>query len=275
MVTLIPIGLLSLLPLHAAGVSQDRHAGVFSAVRYAPNARVLDRCRATAAASRSAPPSLFVADVPDGHGLSPDKHLHFADHETTAIADMWTDAERERHLQHGCRWADFRRQADDYSVWHIACHGGMRASTALGRVGTLYFADAEVGIEQLRAEIRHAPRRLAILSACESHLTSASLPNETIGLPSALLQLGFAGVIATTWSIDDAATPYLMAYFHRVWCSGDTHPAVALNRAQRWLARASRAELCALLPTMGPITTPGEHPFADPLYWAGFAYTGA
>ena len=36
MVTLIPIGLLSLLPVHAAGVSEDRHAGMFSAVRYAP-----------------------------------------------------------------------------------------------------------------------------------------------------------------------------------------------------------------------------------------------
>jgi CHAT domain-containing protein len=83
----------------------------------------------------------------------------------------------------------------------------MRASTAFGSAGALYFADAEVGIEQLRAEIRHAPRRLAILSACDSDLTSASLPNETIGLPSALLQLGFAGVIATTWKIDDAATP--------------------------------------------------------------------
>jgi CHAT domain-containing protein len=66
-----------------------------------------------------------------------------------------------------------------------------------------------------------------------------------------------------------------MAYFHRIWCSGDTHPAVALNRARRWLARATRAELFALLPAMGLISTPGERPFADPLYWAGFAYTGA
>ena len=70
-------------------------------------------------------------------------------------------------------------------------------STAIDSVGALCFADAEVGIEQLGTEIRHAPRRLAILLACESLLTSSSLPNETLGLPSALLQLGFAGVIAT------------------------------------------------------------------------------
>jgi hypothetical protein len=139
---------------------------------------------------------LLVADARDGHGLRPGAHLYYADHKRTEIAEIWVDAKRGRHLEHDCRWVVFRHRADDHGVWHIACHGACALHRDRQR-RALCFADAEVGIEQLGTEIRHAPRRLAILLACESLLTSSSLPNETLGLPSALLQLGFAGVIAT------------------------------------------------------------------------------
>lgn len=77
-------------------------------------------------------------------------------------------------------------------------------------------------------------RRLAVLSACESILTDARLPNEAIGLPSVLLH-GFAGVIASSWKVDDLATAYLMTAFYHQWCEEGQEPAVALNLAQRWL----------------------------------------
>lgn len=271
----MPVGLLSLLPLHAAGVSGEYHAGTYTAVRYAPNVRTLQRCREAAVTCAAAPPSLLAVDVPDGHGLAPGHHLTYADWETTVVADAWASAGHRLRVTHGCRWEEFRRYAEEYSVWHVVCHGRLRPSATLGSLGALSFADVEVTIDQLRTQIRPAPRRLAILSACRTNVTSSTLPNEAIGLPSALLQLGFAGVIATTWNIDDAATPYLMARFHEIWCEDRLHPAVALNRAQRWMSRATRAALAALLPAAGPIDRGGELPFADPYYWAGFAYTGA
>lgn len=72
-VTLIPIGLLSLLPLHAVGDrvpddpdSEWHDAGHFSAIRYAPNARTLRRCRETAELLSPMPLPLIAVDVPDG-----------------------------------------------------------------------------------------------------------------------------------------------------------------------------------------------------------------
>ena len=38
---------------------------------------------------------------------------------------------------------------------------------------------------------------MAVLSACETGLISAELPNEVISMPAALLQAGFAGVVAS------------------------------------------------------------------------------
>ena len=144
----------------------------------------------------SGPLSLLVADARDGHGLPPGAHLYPADHETTEIAEIWVDAKRGRHLEHDCRWVVFRHRADDHGVWRIACHGACALHRDRQRRRAV-FRRRRGRHRAARHEIRHAPRRLAILLACESLLTSSSLPNETLGLPSALLQLGFAGVIAT------------------------------------------------------------------------------
>ena len=109
-VTLIPIGLLSLLPVHAAGVSEDRHAGMFSAVRYAPERPHPQSLSSNRHRVRIGPLSLLVADARDEHGLPPGSHLYYADHETTEIAEIWVDAKRGRHLEHDCRWVVFRHR---------------------------------------------------------------------------------------------------------------------------------------------------------------------
>lgn len=65
------------------------------------------------------------------------------------------------------------------------------------------------------------------------------------------------------------------AQFYEHWCQRGFEPAVALNHAQLMLRTATRSDLAALLPDVSPIGEPGELPYADPRYWAAFAYTGA
>lgn len=60
-----------------------------------------------------------------------------------------------------------------------------------------------------------------------------------------------------------------------MWRKEGHEPAIALNRAQRWLRAATRDELAALFPGVDPCGAQSEHPYADPRYWSGFAYTGA
>lgn len=280
-VTLIPVGLLSLVPLHAAGdpgkpgdsYTEWRHAGHFSAVRYVPNARTLRRCGETAERLSGAPLSLLAVDVPDGRGVA-GRHLAWAGRETEEVARIWDDPATA--LRHNCAWKDFREMAGDYAVWHLACHG--RAVPGAIGDSTLYFADAQVTLDEIRAVFRPAPRRLAVLSSCESQLSGIANPNEAIGLPSALLQIGFAGVIATAWPIDDWATSYLMAYFYRCWLRERLPPAVALSRAQQWLRRATLSDLAAVLPDRFPdldlARGSGRPRFSHPRHWAAFAYTG-
>jgi hypothetical protein len=278
-VTLVPVGLLSLLPLHAAGepgvlgdpyVSSDwRHLGYFAAVRYAPNARSLARCQATARELAARPQRLLAVDVADGFGVDARGHLEHVARETAEVARRWTGSATTRH---DCTWEEFRTTVDEHTIWHLACHGSARPRAILD--SRLYFADRVVTLRELRNALPAGRRRLAVLSACESNLTDASLPNEVVGLPSALLEVGFAGVIASSWKVDDLATAYLMTAFYQQWCVEGDEPAVALSLAQRWLRTATRSDLAAVLPGVEP-GGDGEHPYREPRYWAAFAYTGA
>ena len=278
-VTLVPVGLLSLLPLHAAGMpgipgdedTEWRHVGQFSAIRYAPNVRSLRRCRSTARQLAGPEQTLLAIDVPDGHGTSLGEHLRYVGRETAEITRRWNG--RPTSPRHGCTWAEFQAAADRHTVWHIACHGSVDPDSIMD--SRLYFADRQVTLEELRRTLKPSRRRLAVLSACQTNRSGSALPNETVGLPSALIQIGFAGVIATAWSVDDLATTYLMVTFYRLWCQEGCEPAEALSRAQRWLRTATRTDLAALLPDVEPPGRADDRPYVDPRYWAAFAYTGA
>lgn len=277
-VTLIPVGPLTLLPLHAAGTLGSTfdgpvrfHAGQHSAIRYAPNVRGLRRCRAAARGLTGRAQTLLAVDVPDGHGLARSAHLRHVGRETTEITRRWAGPPAQ--TVHGCTWEEFRAAAERHTVWHLACHGAAQPASIMD--SRLYFADRPVTLDELGRLLRPGRRRLAVLSACQTNLTGSTVPNEVVGLPSALLRIGFAGVIATAWAVDDLATTYLMTTFYDLWSQQGVAPAVALNRAQLWLRTATRAGLEALLPDIAPGGDPGPEPYADPRYWAAFAYTGA
>lgn len=274
-VTLVPVGRLALLPIHAAGAPGHEwfvwhHIAREFAVRYAPNARALRRCRDTACHLATGTATLLAVDAPGGPGVATNGYLHHVARETAEVTRRWT-GHPARPL-HACTWAQFRSSAAHHTVWHLACHGVARPDAIMET--RLQFADRHVTLEELRRTLPPGRRRLAVLSACQTNVTGSATPNEVVGLPSALIELGFAGVIASAWSVDDLATTYLMAAFYHYWCGEGAEPAVALNRAQRWLRLATRAELRALLPDVEP---PGdaERPYDDPRYWAPFAYTGA
>ncbi|GAA3934121.1 CHAT domain-containing protein [Actinoplanes auranticolor] len=278
-VTFIPVGLLNLVPLHAAGepgapgdrYAEWRHTGHFSAIRYAPNARALRRCRDTVRESAAREQTLLAVDVPAGHGVRPGGYLHHVTRETTEVTRRWTGSASAP--VHACTWAEFSAAADRHTVWHLACHGSAEPASILD--SRLYFADRVVTLEELRRTLSPGRRRLAVLSACRTNLVGSAAPNEVVGLPSALIQLGFAGVIATAWAVDDLACTYLMTAFYQRWCRDGEEPAVALNQAQQWLRRATRFDLEALLPGVEPAGGPDACPYVDPRYWAAFAYTGA
>jgi len=88
------------------------------------------------------------------------------------------------------------------------------------------------------------PPRLVVLSACETGIYDiATTPNEFTGLPTAFLQLGAGGVLATQWPVNDLSIGLLVARFYDLHRGQTLAPAVALREAQLWLRRVSIRDL--------------------------------
>ncbi len=172
-------------------------------------------------------------------------------------------------------------------IIHAATHAGFSETgtiikgengqvVTIGQFANMYFA-------------REKPR-LVVLSACESgfdvpygHDSILSFP------PRQILGLGAEAVIASLWSVDDAATFFLMSRTYRSMAEG-APPDLAFGQARSWLARARRADLTShaeALRVAGLVSTadggvigstlaiyPGDPPFAHPRYWAAWMYFG-
>ncbi len=149
-VTLVPVGQLSLIPLHATSDQRGNYLGDYSPIRYAPNVRTLLRCRETARSLPEQQLRLLAVNVPEAHGGQA-KRLANVARETAEINRIWAGHGRDGRVIDDCTWEEFRRTANDYSVWHIASHG---ATSPHGPSGSrISFADAEVTLEQMAAEL--------------------------------------------------------------------------------------------------------------------------
>ena len=104
-----------------------------------------------------------------------------------------------------------------------------------------------------------AGTRLTVLSACDTDRPGAPLPDEVVSLPSALIQAGAAGVVASQWAVRGEAVSLLMARFYQSWRTGGLQPAAALREAQRWLRETTnREKIEDLAPALRPPTEDGS-----------------
>jgi CHAT domain-containing protein len=195
------------------------------------------------------------------------------------------------------------------SCWHFSSHGFFNWEDAR-EAGLRMKDDAPLTVRQL-LEADFVPRpRLVVLSACETGLFDVNRrPDEFVGLPTAFIQAGAAGVLSALWQVDDLATALLMAKFYDLRLRQNLAPTKALKDAQNWLRTASKAqllefgetaaaksdlapaklaELVSALKSRPRSGTRGlfwailsnirqrfqSYPFAHPYYWGGFVYAG-
>ena len=98
--------------------------------------------------------------------------------------------------------------------------------------------------------------RLVVMSACDSGVTDFIRdPSESVGLPTAFIEAGTAGVLGTLWSVADSHASDLITRFYDLHLTRRLTPAQALRQAQRELR---------------------SHPdTAGPYAWGGFFMVGA
>ncbi len=275
-ITLVPQGLLGLLPLHAArwkesGDQDHQHYLIDTIqVRYAPSAQVL---REAQKRSKLDANSVLVVDNPDGS-------LSFAHEEILAVLSGFPAENQINFEGAAATYEAVKASLTAASVLHFSTHGAANPMEPLE--GELLLHDRSLKLRDiLQSNIQEA--RLAILSACETGVLGWNLPDEVISLSSGFLQAGVPGVISSQWLIDDISTMLVMAQFYRLWRKDHKEPADAIRLAQIWLRDSSVEEKLDLLKTFldGPSLEASDRfcrifnrRMAQPFYWIGFSYTG-
>ena len=290
--TLIPMGFLGFLPLHAAWTNDPttpsgrRYALDAVTFTYAPNARSLGVAREIA--RRTAVNSLLAINEPRPTTASPLPHsereieaavAYFPQHHTLKYEQASRDAVLAALSHH--------------DVLHFSCHGNANVSYPLDS-GLLMAHGETLSLRDFFNLQLHGVR-LAILSACETGLPSIELPDEIISLPIGLLQAGVAGIAASLWSVADLSTMMLLVRFYAYWRQDGLPPTQALCNAQQWVRDTSNDEKKSYFQGFLPELTsarmadgPAEHlyramvfadpeakDFAHPFHWAAFTYVGA
>jgi CHAT domain-containing protein/predicted TPR repeat methyltransferase len=287
-VTLIPTGLLALLPLHAAWTGDAsapigrRYALDALTIRYAPSAVALGRSLDGATIPAD---GLLAVDNPDGS-------LVFSNHEVEA-ARSYFPSDRTTVLARGAATRQHvLNRLPDFPVYHFSTHGWAGWSEPLQ--GGMLLAGATLTLGDI-LDLRLQGARLAVLSACETGIPGTKTPDEVVSIPTGLVQAGVAGVVASLWAVNDLSTAMLMERFYRLWREEGLAPVAALREAQRWLRDTTNREKAEYFKRDAPalagfrvpemvavelftdrmVQDPDARQFEHPFWWAAFCYTGA
>ncbi|MEU1055288.1 CHAT domain-containing tetratricopeptide repeat protein [Streptomyces sp. NPDC005876] len=111
----------------------------------------------------------------------------------------------------GARVPRVLRELDGAALAHIAAHGAFRADSPL--FSSLRMADGPLIVHDFE-RLDRSPYRI-ILSCCETARCASVGADELLGLVTALLPLGTAGVVACSAPVNDAAVVPLMLALHK------------------------------------------------------------
>jgi CHAT domain-containing protein/tetratricopeptide (TPR) repeat protein len=266
---LIPTGIFSLLPLHAAWKEEPttvtkRHYALDSiCFSYAPNARSLNECAVIA--NRLIPDQLLAIE-------NPTQDLANSEREVQAVTNCFSQHQVLRKADASI--SSFRDALKQCNILHLACHGKTDLSTPL--TSGLFMSDGRFTLKDLLelklSTAKTGGIRLAVLSACETGLIGIENLDEVTSLPTGLLQAGVAGVIASLWSVSDHSTMALLVKFYELWHEQKLTFNEALRQSQIWLRDSTEGEIARLVGFR--TRTPQDRPFIHPYHWSAFTYTG-
>ena len=277
---LVPAGLLGFLPLHAAWTPNPssptgrRYALDDVCLTYAPNARSLIAARRQAERVHS--DAILAIEAPSPVSATP---LLFAEPEVDAVVAEF-DRSRRLSNEEATREAVLA-ELSEFPVLHFACHGAADVEQPLSS-SLLMAHDEQLTLRDLM-DAKMDKARIAVLSACETAMTGARLPDEVIGFPNGLMQAGVPGVIGSLWRVPDFAAMSIMSLFYQRWKEDGLEPAEALRHAQRSVRdsgagpadRTSEGARGSNPPTpASPETAQRQRGLAHPIHWAGFQYVG-
>ena len=277
-------GALGLLPLHAARLPDTAQGGRRYLldqvrIRHAPNIASVRQSQPGTGAAH--PSRVFLVDDPRPSTLP----IREARLDQAMLARYFRECIAVRGPQ-ATRATVLRTITEGgCDVIHLSCHAAANVTRPMESAFLLAGDDTMTVRDLFGAPAGRA--RLGVLAGCETGVAGGSLPDEALGLPTALLAAGVTGVIASAWAIPDhLVTAVLLARFYGLWQADDQPPAEALRQAQRWIRDSTNGEKTADYPWYGGAyrgrTGSAAHRMwlaarthQHPYWWAGFTYTGA
>ncbi len=277
-VTLVPVGLFSAIPLHAAPVDSDGRCLLDDVpVSYAPSGAVLAKARHSAR-HRSGKKRSGLAIVDPTAGLA------FTAYEADAMI-RWTGGRRVDSTT-----SDVADELADSTHIHFACHGRslvdqpLESHLALGRGRRLTLLDLLTN--ERSGLLREA--QLVVASACQTATVDTTrTPDEFVGLAAGFLAAGVPCFLGTLWPSDDVPSALVMSRFYELLIGEGLAADEALRRAQRWLRDLdgrgllehldSQPSLAAIRPGLASLAAslPDQQFYADPVSWSPYVVIGA
>ncbi|MCX0245278.1 CHAT domain-containing protein [Streptomyces drozdowiczii] len=205
-----PTGLLSFLPLHAAGRGgPDSGTWVMDRAvsSYTPTLRALARARAgLTAGARGTRPAPLVVALAETPGAAP---LPGVAREAEVLAELFPGG---RLLSGPDATVDAVGGALEAHPWvHFSCHGVSELLTP-SRSGLVLY-DGRLTVSDAAARRPAAPE-LAVLSACSASRGGTRLSDEAVQLAAAFQLAGYPHVIGTLWPVaDKLATRVTEAFY--------------------------------------------------------------
>ena len=277
-VTLVPVGLFSAIPLHAAPIDAGGRCLLDDVpVAYAPSGAVLaEALRSARHRSGEKRSGLAIVDPTAG--------LAFTAYEVDAMV-RWTGGRRVDSTT-----SDVVEELAGVTHIHFACHGRslvdqpLESHLALGHGRRLTLLDLMTS--EHPDLLREA--QLVVASACQTAtVDTARTPDEFVGLAAGFLLAGVPCFVGTLWPSDDVPSALVMSRFYELLIGKGLTADEALRRAQRWLRDLdgrslleflkSQPGLAAVRPSLASLAAsqPDQRFYADPVSWSPHVVIGA
>jgi hypothetical protein len=271
-----PTGPAAVLPLHAAGrhprtgiqhATMGEAAAIADSVpgrvvsSYTPTLIALTRARTRPAPDRVRQLAVGVPDAPDylpGGGPLPTVSTEFA-----VLTSYLSEPDQATYLLGPQATRDTVLDAlPDHTWLHLACHGVQHPTDASR--SAFFLHDQPLTLTDLAA-LNLPDADLAYLAACQTATGDVGLLDEALHLAAALQLVGYRHVLATLWSISDAAAPDMAEVIYAHLTHPDPEHPDPGDRPDT--ARAAHALHHAV--TQLRQSCPGE-----PLVWAPYIHLG-